>query len=101
MPKARTKSAARFLLMAISFLKDISCVHALFPSLTKREHDERRCSRASMEPGDHARGRGDVLLAVDLVGDDAAAHGAAGVEPVEDRAVRLVEHQEVVVIGAG
>src|SRR5215470_12753936 len=86
MPKTRTKTPASLLFMVSFFLKDISCVHALFPSLRKREHDERRGSRASVEPGDHARRRGDVLLAVDLVGDDAAAHGAAGVEPVEDLA---------------
>src|SRR5262249_54730458 len=39
--------------------------------LMEREHDDRRRSMAAEEARDHARGRRDVLLAVDLVRHDA------------------------------
>src|SRR5882762_7820332 len=63
----------------------------------QREHDDGRRARAAEEARDDSGGRGDVLLAADLIRDDTASDASTRVEPVEHFAVGRVQHQKVVV----
>jgi hypothetical protein len=65
--------------------------------LGQGKDDDRRRAAPAEEPGDHTGRRGDVLLASDLIADDAAADGAAGVETVDRLAVAGIDRKEVVV----
>src|SRR5258706_11492005 len=65
-----------------------------------KNHDRRRAASAK-EPGDDAGRGGDVLLAFDLVADDAAADRAAGVESVECLAIARVNREKVIIEIAG
>src|SRR2546430_1064996 len=71
------------------------------PRLGQREHDDRRRTAASEESGYDAGSRGHVLLACDLVADDAATDRAAGVESIERLAVARVDGEEVAIEIAG
>src|SRR5215472_3432591 len=67
------------------------------PPSGQRENDHRRRARASEEARHDAGRRRDVLLALDLIADDAAADRASGIEAVQRLAVPRIDDQEVVV----